>query len=149
MLSISNTIAAKDHTHNFSFPLFAILKEVEFAVGPFTVTPQRETVSDLTYPLSGADKAILLARPKLDTDVAGFVKAFTYEVMSSTCDVLCCLVLACLLLSCFCLTLSCLLLFLIVSCFFSYFALFYLALLSFSCVVLYCLIQSCFRLNPY
>ncbi|XP_063840050.1 glutamate receptor ionotropic, delta-1-like isoform X1 [Scylla paramamosain] len=54
-------------------------EEVEFAVGPFTVTPQRETVSDLTYPLSGADKAILLARPKLDTDVAGFVKAFTYE----------------------------------------------------------------------
>ncbi|MPC24168.1 Glutamate receptor ionotropic, delta-1 [Portunus trituberculatus] len=56
-------------------------EEVEFAVGPFTVTPQRETVSDLTYPLSGADKAILLARPKLDTDMAGFVKAFTYEVM--------------------------------------------------------------------
>ena len=49
-------------------------------MGPFTVTPQRETVSDLTYPLSGADKAILMARPKLDTDMAGFVKAFTYEV---------------------------------------------------------------------
>lgn len=62
--------------------LLRLVQEVEFAVGPFTVTPQRETVSDLSYPLSGAAKAILMTRPKLDTDMAGFVKVFRFEVMN-------------------------------------------------------------------
>lgn len=56
------------------------LQEVELALGPFTMTPQRETVCDMSFPLSVENKAILVQRPTGKTDVAGFLKAFTVEV---------------------------------------------------------------------
>ncbi|XP_063840054.1 glutamate receptor ionotropic, delta-2-like isoform X1 [Scylla paramamosain] len=55
-------------------------EEAEFAVGPFTITSQRETISDMSVPLSGANKAMMMERPRLRTDMAGFLKAFTLEV---------------------------------------------------------------------
>lgn len=57
-------------------------QETEFAVGPFTITPQRETICDMSVPLSGANKAMMMERPRLKTDVTGFLKAFTLEVTS-------------------------------------------------------------------
>lgn len=56
------------------------LQEVELALGPFTMTTQRETVCDMSYPLSVENKAILVQRPKAKMDVAGFLKAFEEEV---------------------------------------------------------------------
>ena len=50
------------------------------ALGPFTITPQRETVSDMSMPLSSENKAIMVERPRARTDMAGFLKAFTIEV---------------------------------------------------------------------
>ena len=49
-------------------------------MGPFTITPQRETICDMSVPLSGANKAMMMERPRLRTDMAGFLKAFTLEV---------------------------------------------------------------------
>lgn len=53
---------------------------MELALGPFTITPQRETICDMTLPLSSENKAIMVERPRLRTDMAGFLKAFTSEV---------------------------------------------------------------------
>ena len=55
-------------------------QEVELALGPFTITPQREVICDMTLPLSTENKAIMVERPKLRTDMAGFLNAFTLEV---------------------------------------------------------------------
>lgn len=55
------------------------------ALGPFTMTPQRETVCDMSFPLSVENKAVLVPRPKVKTDVAGFLKAFTVEVSLMIC----------------------------------------------------------------
>ncbi|XP_063840049.1 glutamate receptor ionotropic, delta-1-like [Scylla paramamosain] len=55
-------------------------EEVEMALGPFTITPQRETISDMSMPLSSENKAIMVERPRVRTDMAGFLKAFTIEV---------------------------------------------------------------------
>ncbi|XP_063840053.1 glutamate receptor ionotropic, kainate glr-3-like isoform X2 [Scylla paramamosain] len=54
--------------------------DAEFAIGPFTITPQRETICDMSVPISGANKDIMMERPRLRTDMAGFLKAFTLEV---------------------------------------------------------------------
>ncbi|XP_069995853.1 probable glutamate receptor [Penaeus vannamei] len=55
-------------------------EEVEFALGPFTITPQRETVVDFTMAVHNDNKAILTVRPGLQSDVSGFLKPFTLEV---------------------------------------------------------------------
>lgn len=55
-------------------------QDAEFAVGPFTITAQRETISDMSVPLSGANKEMMMQRPTLKTDVSGFLRAFTAEV---------------------------------------------------------------------
>ncbi|MPC24166.1 Glutamate receptor 2 [Portunus trituberculatus] len=60
-------------------------EDAEFAVGPFTITPQRETICDMSVPLSGANKAMMMERPRLRTDMAGFLKAFTLEVLRWRC----------------------------------------------------------------
>lgn len=55
-------------------------QEVELALGPFTMTPQRETICDMTLPLATENKAIMVDRPRLRTDMAGFLRPFTQEV---------------------------------------------------------------------
>ncbi|XP_063840046.1 probable glutamate receptor [Scylla paramamosain] len=55
-------------------------QEVEFAVGPFGVTDLRETVCDFSTPLYSENNAILMVRPTLQSDMAGFVKPFTGQV---------------------------------------------------------------------
>ncbi|XP_071549700.1 probable glutamate receptor [Panulirus ornatus] len=55
-------------------------QEVEFAVGPFGVTPQRETVCDFSDSIYSENNAILMVRPTLQSDVTGFIKPFTMEV---------------------------------------------------------------------
>lgn len=62
-------------SHNYCFH-----QDAEFAIGPFTITPQRETISDMSVPISGANKDIMMERPRLRTDMAGFLKPFTLEV---------------------------------------------------------------------
>ena len=65
-------------------------QETEFAVGPFTITPQREMISDMSVPLSGANKEMMMERPTLKTDVTGFLKAFTLEVRPKHTPVITC-----------------------------------------------------------
>ncbi|XP_045589659.2 glutamate receptor-like [Procambarus clarkii] len=51
-------------------------KEVEFAVGPFTITPERETVCDFSAAVHTDDLALLVIRPGLTNDISGFLKPF-------------------------------------------------------------------------
>ncbi|MPC24171.1 glutamate receptor ionotropic, kainate 1-like [Portunus trituberculatus] len=55
-------------------------REVELAVGPFGVTNQRETVCDFSDAFYSENNAILMVRPTLQNDVAGFAKPFANEV---------------------------------------------------------------------
>ncbi|XP_045118643.1 probable glutamate receptor [Portunus trituberculatus] len=55
-------------------------QEVEASLGPFGVTHQREEVCDFSYPFHSVNMAILLIRPTLQSDVAGFLLPFTYVV---------------------------------------------------------------------
>ncbi|XP_042206175.1 probable glutamate receptor, partial [Homarus americanus] len=59
-------------------------KDVEFAVGPFGVTPQRETVCDFSHPFFSENNAILMIRPTLQSDMSGFLKPFAMEVWMLT-----------------------------------------------------------------
>lgn len=56
------------------------LQEVEFAVGPFGVTNQRQAVCDFSHAFYSENNAILMVRPTLQSDMAGFAKPFTLEV---------------------------------------------------------------------
>nr|XP_045589652.1 glutamate receptor ionotropic, kainate 5-like [Procambarus clarkii] len=51
-------------------------EEVEFAVGPFTITPERETVCDFSAAVHTDDLALLVIRPGLTNDISGFLKPF-------------------------------------------------------------------------
>ncbi|XP_076068388.1 putative glutamate receptor [Oratosquilla oratoria] len=55
-------------------------EEVEFALGPFARTQSRETVSDFALPVCVDNIAILMVRPGIESDIAGFVKPFTFQV---------------------------------------------------------------------
>ncbi|XP_063840047.1 glutamate receptor ionotropic, delta-2-like isoform X1 [Scylla paramamosain] len=55
-------------------------REVELAVGPFGVTNQRETVCDFSDAFYSENNAILMVRPTLQNDMAGFAKPFANEV---------------------------------------------------------------------
>ncbi|XP_063840062.1 probable glutamate receptor [Scylla paramamosain] len=55
-------------------------QEAELAIAPFFVTPQRESVCDFSVTVFSDYQAILMQRPKLQSDVAGFIKPFTVEV---------------------------------------------------------------------
>ncbi|XP_066984755.1 probable glutamate receptor [Macrobrachium rosenbergii] len=57
-------------------------EEVEFALGPFFATDEREAVCDFTVPVYGDYYAIFMIRPKLSNDISGFVKPFTPLVWS-------------------------------------------------------------------
>ncbi|XP_076069323.1 glutamate receptor-like [Oratosquilla oratoria] len=54
--------------------------DVEFALGPFGVTHQRETACDFTTPVFVDDVSIMVIRPRLESDMAGFIKPFTLDV---------------------------------------------------------------------
>ncbi|XP_037792821.1 glutamate receptor-like [Penaeus monodon] len=54
--------------------------EVEFALGPFGVTPQRDVVCDFSEPVYSENNAILMVRPTLQSDMSGFLKPFTAQV---------------------------------------------------------------------
>ncbi|XP_071548117.1 glutamate receptor ionotropic, kainate glr-3-like [Panulirus ornatus] len=55
-------------------------QEVDMALGPFTMTPQRASVCDFSVPLHHENFAIITPRPKLQSDVLGFIKPFTVQV---------------------------------------------------------------------
>ncbi|XP_069995848.1 glutamate receptor ionotropic, kainate 1-like [Penaeus vannamei] len=55
-------------------------EEVEFAVGPFTITPERETVCDFSWPVHSDNLALIMVRPGLQNDVSGFLKPFSWVV---------------------------------------------------------------------
>ncbi|XP_063840043.1 probable glutamate receptor [Scylla paramamosain] len=55
-------------------------QEVEASLGPFGVTHQREQVCDFSYPFHSVNMAILMIRPTMQSDVAGFLLPFTYVV---------------------------------------------------------------------
>ncbi|XP_069995854.1 glutamate receptor-like [Penaeus vannamei] len=55
-------------------------EEVEFALGPFGVTPQRDVVCDFSEPVYSENNAILMVRPTLQSDMSGFLKPFTAQV---------------------------------------------------------------------
>lgn len=57
-----------------------LVQEVELAVGPFGVTNQRETVCDFSDAFYSENNAILMVRPTLQNDMAGFAKPFANEV---------------------------------------------------------------------
>ena len=53
---------------------------MELAIAPFFVTPQRESVCDFSVAVYSDYQAILMQRPRLQSDVAGFMKPFSPEV---------------------------------------------------------------------
>ncbi|XP_071516707.1 glutamate receptor ionotropic, delta-2-like [Panulirus ornatus] len=55
-------------------------KEAEIALGPFAMTPQRSSVCDFSIPLVHESFAILTPRPRLESDVSGFLKPFAAQV---------------------------------------------------------------------
>ncbi|XP_071549697.1 glutamate receptor ionotropic, kainate glr-3-like [Panulirus ornatus] len=55
-------------------------QEVEMALGPFTITPQRTNICDFSIPLRHENFAILTPRPRLESDMSGFLKPFTLQV---------------------------------------------------------------------
>ncbi|XP_071513089.1 glutamate receptor-like [Panulirus ornatus] len=54
--------------------------EVEFALGPFAVTAQREDAVDFSMAVHSDNQAIIMVRPGLASDMLGFLKPFTVEV---------------------------------------------------------------------
>ncbi|XP_042892245.1 probable glutamate receptor [Penaeus japonicus] len=52
-------------------------EEVEMAVGPFAVSRARETVCDFSEPVYSENMAVLMVRPSLQSDLAGFLMPFT------------------------------------------------------------------------
>ncbi|XP_053634332.1 probable glutamate receptor [Cherax quadricarinatus] len=54
--------------------------EVELAIAPFFVTPERESVCDFTTPVYSDSQAILMVRPAIQNDIFAFVKPFTPSV---------------------------------------------------------------------
>lgn len=62
-----------------SLPLLP-LQEVEFALGPFAVTAQREEDVDFSMAVVTDNQAIITTRPTLQQDGAGFLRPFTLEV---------------------------------------------------------------------
>ncbi|XP_068205358.1 glutamate receptor-like [Palaemon carinicauda] len=51
-------------------------EEVEFALGPFFATEERNQVCDFTVPVAGDSFSIFMIRPTISNDISGFVKPF-------------------------------------------------------------------------
>lgn len=62
-----------------SRPLIS-LQEVEFALGPFAVTDQREKDVDFSMAVMTDNQAIITKRPTLEQDMGGFLRPFTLQV---------------------------------------------------------------------
>lgn len=56
------------------------LQEVEFALGPFAVTDQREEDVDFSMAVMTDNQAIITKRPTLQGDMGGFLRPFTLQV---------------------------------------------------------------------
>ncbi|XP_069943816.1 glutamate receptor ionotropic, kainate glr-3-like [Cherax quadricarinatus] len=54
--------------------------EVEFALGPFAVTPQRADAIDFSVAVHSDNQAIITVRPGIQKDMKAFLKPFTMEV---------------------------------------------------------------------
>ncbi|XP_064099265.1 glutamate receptor ionotropic, kainate 3-like [Macrobrachium nipponense] len=52
-------------------------QNVEFALGPFFATEERNQVCDFTVPVAGDSFSIFMIRPTLSNDISGFLKPFT------------------------------------------------------------------------
>ncbi|XP_047490891.1 probable glutamate receptor [Penaeus chinensis] len=70
---------------------FFSCEEVDFALGPFTVTPQRQSVSDFTVSVHNDNQAIMLIRPGIQNDLSGFLKPFSLEVWLLTLTAVICI----------------------------------------------------------
>ncbi|XP_071548114.1 glutamate receptor-like [Panulirus ornatus] len=55
-------------------------EEVEFGLGPFTMTPERQAVCEFSESVHSDNQALMMVRPGLESDIAGFLKPFTTEV---------------------------------------------------------------------
>ncbi|XP_069995753.1 glutamate receptor ionotropic, delta-2-like [Penaeus vannamei] len=55
-------------------------EEVEFALGPFGVSPQRDAVCDFSEAVNTDSLNLIMVRPTLESDMSGFVKPFSVEV---------------------------------------------------------------------
>ncbi|XP_045611424.1 glutamate receptor ionotropic, delta-2 [Procambarus clarkii] len=55
-------------------------EEVDVALGPFVITYRRSQVADFSMPLYFESWGIFLPRPRLESDLAGFLKPFTWQV---------------------------------------------------------------------
>ncbi|XP_066976900.1 glutamate receptor-like [Macrobrachium rosenbergii] len=54
--------------------------EVEFALGPFAVTYEREVAIDFSMAVDSDTQKIVMVRPGLENDMGGFLKPFTSQV---------------------------------------------------------------------
>ncbi|XP_068216604.1 glutamate receptor 2-like [Palaemon carinicauda] len=55
-------------------------EEVEMALGPFTITHEREEAADFSMEVQSDNQKIFLVRPGLENDIGGFLKPFTFRV---------------------------------------------------------------------
>lgn len=53
---------------------------MEFGLGPFFATEEREKVCDFSEPVYTDHYALFMVRPAISSDVSGFTKPFTKEV---------------------------------------------------------------------
>lgn len=62
-------------------------QDVDIALGPLGVSEERHQAIDMSMPLFVDQQVIAYARPKLEPDLAGFVKPFTpmVSVLNSNC----------------------------------------------------------------
>lgn len=57
---------------------------MEFGLGPFFSTEEREQVCDFSVPVYTDYYALFMVRPAISSDVSGFTKPFTKEVKLDT-----------------------------------------------------------------
>ncbi|XP_053634333.2 glutamate receptor 2-like [Cherax quadricarinatus] len=77
-------IIREDGSYEVDGPIGNLLKiiaeEVELAVGPFTITPERETACDFSASVHTDDLAIMMTRPGLTNDISAFLRPFSLLV---------------------------------------------------------------------
>ncbi|KAK3873840.1 hypothetical protein Pcinc_000810 [Petrolisthes cinctipes] len=56
-----------------------LLQEVEFSLGPFFISKERAEVSNFTTGLYMDRQTLITPRPKVQNDVMGFLKPFTFH----------------------------------------------------------------------
>ncbi|KAK3895475.1 hypothetical protein Pcinc_000817 [Petrolisthes cinctipes] len=63
----------------FSVSSKDLLQEVEFSLGPFFISKERAEVSNFTTGLYMDRQTLITPRPKVQNDVMGFLKPFTFH----------------------------------------------------------------------